>query len=227
MPEFLQGAFADPPSHPFDITIRLATAVLMGGVVAMLYRMTRGSDEAAPTFPATLVLLAVLFARVTQVIGTNLARAFGLVGALSIVRFRTVVRDTQDTAFVIFAVVVGMAVGAGDLVVAGVGLVIVGLAAFAMKPRVAKGGTAAALYRLTLRVGLAQDVETLAKPLLDEVMPSRHIVSMNTAKQGLAIEIAYQGALKGGASPEALVKALNRLDGVQSVELVRDSPQLD
>ena len=59
----------------------------------------------------------------------------------------------------------------------------------------------------------------LAGALLDDVMPSRHIVSMNTAKQGLAIEIAYQGALKSGASPEALVKALNRLDGVQSVEL--------
>ena len=49
---------------------------------------------------------------VTQVIGDNVARAFSLVGALSIVRFRTVVRDTQDTAYVIFAVAVGMAVGA-------------------------------------------------------------------------------------------------------------------
>jgi hypothetical protein len=229
MPDFLKGAFtADtPPSHPLDIALRLGVAVLLGGVVAWIYRFTRGSDEAAPTFPVTLVLLSALIAMVTQVIGDNIARAFSLVGALSIVRFRTVVRDTQDTAFVIFAVVVGMAVGGRDLVVAGVGLVIVGAAAFAMKPRVAKGGTAAALYRLTLRVGLAQDVEALAKPLLDDVMPSRHIVSMNTAKQGLAIEIAYQGALKSGASPEALVKALNRLDGVQSVELVRDSPQLD
>ncbi len=228
MPEFLRGAFADaPPSQPLDIALRLATAVLLGGAVAVIYRFTRGTDEAAPTFPVTLVLLSALIAMVTQVIGDNIARAFSLVGALSIVRFRTVVRDTQDTAFVIFAVVVGMAVGGRDLVVAGVGLVVVGAAAFAMKPRVAKGGTAAALYRLTLRVGLAQDVEALAKPLLDDVMPRRHIVSMNTARQGLAIEISYQGALKSGASPEALVKSLNRLDGVQSVELVRDAPERD
>ena len=72
---------------------------------------------------------------VTQVIGDNIARAFSLVGALSIVRFRTVVRDTQDTAFVIFAVVVGMAAGARDLVVAGIGIVVIGAAAFLMRPK--------------------------------------------------------------------------------------------
>ena len=51
------------------------------------------------------MLLTILIAMVTMVIGNNMARAFGLVGALSIVRFRTVVEDTRDTAFVIFAVV--------------------------------------------------------------------------------------------------------------------------
>ena len=66
---------------------------------------------------------------VTQVIGDNVARAFSLVGALSIVRFRTVVRDTQDTAYVIFAVVVGMAVGAKNPWVAFIGLGLVGAAA--------------------------------------------------------------------------------------------------
>jgi hypothetical protein len=57
------------------------------------------------SFPITLALLSVLIAMSTQVIGDNVARAFSLVGALSIVRFRTVVRDTKDTAYVIFAVV--------------------------------------------------------------------------------------------------------------------------
>ena len=64
---------------------------------------------------------------VTQVIGSNVALAFSLVGALSIVRFRTVVRDTEDTAFVIFAMTAGMAVGAQNVVLALTGLVIVGL----------------------------------------------------------------------------------------------------
>ena len=83
-------------------------------------------NEEAESFVVTLVLLTILIAMVTQVIGDNVARAFSLVGALSIVRFRTVVRDTQDTAYVIFAVAVGMAVGANHPLVALCGLVVVG-----------------------------------------------------------------------------------------------------
>ncbi len=69
----------------------------------MLFRWSLRGEALPATFPTTLVLLAALIAMVTQVIGDNVARAFSLVGALSVVRFRTVVKDTQDTAFVIMA----------------------------------------------------------------------------------------------------------------------------
>ena len=110
-----------------DVVIRLLIALVLGVVVSAIYRYTRKSAILSPSFPSTLVLLSILIAMVTQVIGDNVARAFSLVGALSIVRFRTVVRDTQDTAYVIFAVVVGMAVGAKNPWVAVIGLAVVGL----------------------------------------------------------------------------------------------------
>src|SRR6185369_5103087 len=91
------------------------------------------SCDVVASFPTTLVLLCTLIAMVTQVIGESVARAFSLVGALSIVRFRTVVRDTQDTAYVIFAVAVGMAVGAQAPWVGLIGIVVVGATAFFMR----------------------------------------------------------------------------------------------
>ena len=81
--------------------------------------------EPQSSFTTTLVLLTVLIAVVTQVIGDNVARAFSLVGALSIVRFRTVVRDTQDTAYVVFAVAVGMTTGASNVWVAIAGITVI------------------------------------------------------------------------------------------------------
>src|SRR5580765_719942 len=129
MPDFLTTTFDAGSTTWADISIRLAVAVLLGAGVAAVYRATRKASDVAPTFPVTLVLLSVLIAMSTQVIGDNIARAFSLVGALSIVRFRTVVRDTQDTAYVIFAVVIGMAVGAHNLTVALIGIVVVGIAA--------------------------------------------------------------------------------------------------
>src|SRR5688572_12803141 len=133
MADFLRESFLEfqtPP--PLVVIVRLFVALALGGVVALVYRKTRPAYDVVPSFSATLVLLSILIAMVTQVIGDNVARAFSLVGALSIVRFRTVVRDTQDTAYVIFAVGVGMAVGAGTPWLALGGIVVVGIASFLM-----------------------------------------------------------------------------------------------
>src|SRR5437879_6040499 len=115
MLEFLNAllpAEGELPAIP--LVARLVQAALLGFAGASVYFLTQRKRwaQAAP-FVATLVLLSVLIAMVTQVIGDNTARAFSLVGALAIIRFRTVVDDTRDTAFVIAAVVTGMAVGAG------------------------------------------------------------------------------------------------------------------
>src|SRR5216117_3771232 len=136
MPDFLTAPFrSGPVIAPLQVVVRLVLALLLGGVVAFVYRRARRDVGVSRSFTTTLVLLAILIAMVTQVIGDNVARAFSLVGALSIVRFRTVVRDTQDTAYVIFAVVVGMAVGAKNLWVGIIGIGVVGLAAFVMMTR--------------------------------------------------------------------------------------------
>ena len=113
--EWFQDAAARTPRSPAEEAVsRLGLALAGGFVVAGVYVLGIGRRrEETATLPTTLVLLTIVIAMVTLVIGNNMARAFGLVGALSIVRFRTVVEDTRDTAFVIFAVVVGMAIGAG------------------------------------------------------------------------------------------------------------------
>jgi hypothetical protein len=109
MPDFSLPVSANIAA-PVAVLGRLIAAMVLGGIVAQIYRHSRA--EPASSFTVTLVLLAILIAMVTQVIGDNVARAFSLVGALSIVRFRTVVRDTQDTAYVIPA---SAAAGGSDL----------------------------------------------------------------------------------------------------------------
>jgi len=167
-------------------------------------------------------LLSVLIAIVTQVIGDNVARAFSLVGALSIVRFRTVVRDTQDTAYVIFAVVVGMAIGAKNPWVAVLGLAVVALASFGMM--LLRPGFSAQEdpeYVLSLRVGLGQDVNKLLDGQCDAHITDRKLLSMGTGKQGIALTVIYQVRLRPNGSPDDLVRMLNRTEGVQSVQLER------
>jgi uncharacterized membrane protein YhiD involved in acid resistance len=220
MPEFLTRAVEPLPDAGLTALVRLVIAMLLGGVVAVVYRGTRGADEAAPSFTVTLVLLAILIAMVTQVIGDNVARAFSLVGALSIVRFRTVVRDTQDTAYVIFSVAVGMAVGAGHPALAVSGIGVVAVAAFLMRPGAAPIQGQHAPYVLNVRLGLGHDAAILS-PAFDTYLLDRQLTSIGTARQGMALELSYRAALRAPESAGELVKALNRLEGVQSITIHR------
>ena len=220
MPDFLAGVFEPSPDIGVAVLLRLVLAMLLGGVVTLVYRFTRAADETAHSFTVTLVLLSILIAMVTQVIGDNVARAFSLVGALSIVRFRTVVRDTQDTAYVIFAVAVGMAVGAGHPILALGGIVVVAIAAMLMRRGVAVP-VRHDPFVLNIRLGVGHDPAALLGQTFDTYLLARHMVSIGTAKQGLAIEVAYRAAMRSEEKAAEFVTALNRLEGVQSVSLER------
>lgn len=224
MPEVFRESLLDFEAvPPLVVLVRLLGALLLGAVAALVYRFTRSKAEVAPSFTATLVLLSILIAMVTQVIGDNVARAFSLVGALSIVRFRTVVRDTQDTAFVIFAVGVGMAVGAGYPWLAVAGIAVVAIAAFAMKQGDAQAASPAGAepFELQVRVGIGHDPQVVVRPALDLHAGDRRLMSLATARQGLAIDATFRAALRDSASADALLRALNTTEGVQSVSLRR------
>lgn len=210
-----------PAAPPVTVLVRLLVAMLFGLLVVRVYRLTRPASETAPSFSATLVLLAILIAMVTQVIGDNVARAFSLVGALSIVRFRTVVRDTQDTAYVIFAVGVGMAVGAGQYWVAVGGIVVIAMAAAAMRRKPRGPSTGGPAFELQARVGIGYEPGATLAPVLDRHVPDRRLLSMTTARQGLAVEVCYQITLADERAADGLIGLLNNVDGVQGVVLQR------
>jgi hypothetical protein len=222
VPDFLTAATANASVLQVQhVLLRLALALVFGTIVAWIYRRTTPDRGQFGSFPVTLALLAVLIAMVTQVIGDSVARAFSMVGALSIVRFRTVVRDTKDTAFVVFAVVVGMAAGAQNLWIAVIGIALVGVTAFFTASRAASVAYNPLAFLVTVRVGLGYDADEILGEALDKHLYNREVVSVHTAKQGAALNITYHGRMRRSASAEQLVKTLNLIEGVQDVKFER------
>jgi hypothetical protein len=219
MAEWLRTAFGEAPDVPMDVVLlRLVGAFAMGGIVALVYAASHKRDAVGqPGFLTTLVLLSILIAAVTQVIGNNVARAFSLVGALAIVRFRTVVADTRDTAFVIFAVVVGMAAGAGQIAVAASALAVGSAAAFAVRPR---GARAAEPWRLTVRLGIDRAPSSI-DPILARFCASRELRATATTRQGASLDLVFDVRLLDKVAPSAFVSELNAAEGVQQVDLAR------
>jgi hypothetical protein len=220
MPAFLTQTLGDGPAIlPLTLLLRALFALVLGGVIVFVYRRSRKPIEQTPSFPATLLLMTVLIDIVTQVVGQNLARGFSLVGVLSIVRFRTVVRDTLDTVFVIFAVTVGMAVGADEMWVAVIGIAVVALALLLMKTAPRNLGGTVPSYVLTVRAAIGQDVSSVLDPVLDTHLIDRRLLSICSAKKGAAIDRAFEVHIKRHQDPDALVRAVCLIEGVMSADL--------
>ena len=221
MPDWLRQTLGNGVPEAWEpLTVRLVTALILGCAVAGIHRATRGrSIGPSATFPATLVLLCVLIAMVTQVIGDNVARAFSLVGALSIVRFRTVLRDTKDTAFVIFAVVVGMAVGAGQPLVALIGMATVAIAAAFHHDRPRERSSALLTNLLSVKLVWTPELEALLRGALAKSTSDIQSLTAGTIRQGSAMELTYRVHLLPTASLPQLVSDLHRIEGVLAAEL--------
>ena len=99
---------------PQEILINLTLSFILGIIVSLIYKKTHKGLSYSQSFMITNIFIAVIVCMVIMIIGNNLARAFALVGALSIIRFRTVVKDTKDTAFIFWSLAVGMASGTGS-----------------------------------------------------------------------------------------------------------------
>ena len=204
---------------------RLALSFLLGCVVAAIYFVSQRNERTeTSSMVTTLVLLTVLIAMSTLVIGNSVARAFSLLGALAIVRFRTFVADTRDTAFVIFAVVVGMGVGAGLSIVPLMGIPVVALAMLALYLwGKAFGFGAGCENTLTVRLGLGSDPDGLLKRVFDKHLHRSRLISTATARQGAALELKYSDptpSARFGGFPNWRVKPPGRHPGRRAVSAV-------
>lgn len=98
--------------------IRIGMSILFGLLIFVSYRLTHGGSVYSAKFNITLLTLTILTTTVMTVIGNNVALSLGMVGALSIVRFRTSIKDSRDTTYIFWTIIVGICCGVGDYVVA-------------------------------------------------------------------------------------------------------------
>jgi hypothetical protein len=214
-----------PESDPYtgeELFHRILLAIIAGFLVAGLrwvygVIVKRPPDEIRG-MPLTLVLLAGLVAVGTLVIGSNTARAFGLVGALSIVRFRTAVEDTSDTAFVIFSVTLGMGLGAGFLMLAYVSfpLLIVATLIMAFITR-SKRSKRTGTVKVRLLLGL--DANTLILPVVKKYDPNAAMTELETGNKGAALDYTFVFRFSHIDEAAKLLAEINKVEGVQSADI--------
>lgn len=126
MKEYLSQIFADTGAlSTQDIILHVVVSAIVSIAIYLSYWYTHAGTAYSKKFNVSLVTLTILTGTVMTVIGNNIALSLGMVGALSIVRFRTAIKDSRDTTYIFWAIIVGICCGAGDYLVAGVGSAVV------------------------------------------------------------------------------------------------------
>lgn len=108
-----------------DVLLNFFVAAVIGIVIFLSYRLSHGGAAYSARFNVSLVMLTLVTTLVMNVIGNNIALSLGMVGALSIVRFRTAIKDPRDTAYIFWAIAVGICCGVSEYLIAGVGSAVI------------------------------------------------------------------------------------------------------
>jgi len=219
MPEWLTHALHQEAAVPWnELIVRLTASAGLGLVAASIYHASTYTRERGVNRPflATIVLLSILIALVTIVIGNSVARAFSLVGTLSLVRFRTVVEDTRESAFVILAVGFGMA--------AGVGYVLAPLIATPLVLAIGLAFRSPPVERrrpvtLVVRVGATGYPEEALTASVQRHTNRSRFVGLSTARGGAALDVSFEIQLPSPQAAVSLVEEISRIEGVQTVEI--------
>lgn len=213
------------PVNVFDVFGNLMVALVCGLIIALVYRYIYKGPSYSVTYVNSLVLLTLVVSIVMLVIGNNLARAFGLVGAMSIIRFRTAVRDVQDIVFIFFALSVGMASGVGLHVIAISGTLIISLIAIVLVT-FNFGAPQKQEYLIQMTYQAREETEDTIRRILKKFCRRYKVVNIkNVGEQQM--EAFYQVVYKRKFKSAVLIRELNELEDVVNVNLFFDQDDAD
>ena len=191
----------------YQLIVAMAVSTLLNLVIAKLYTVTHGGYSYSKTFLQTIVLVGITVTLIMVVIGSDIARAFALVGAMSIVRFRTPVKDSRDLVFIFSAIAIGMACGTQFHVFAAIFTVFMGALLlgfhfwnFGELPHLG--------YVLKVRIK-ASDRERLTQ-LYGEMCKRYSVVSISRADDDDVEDVIYEVELKRGVAYNDLLERLSK-----------------
>ena len=223
-----QVDFTSVLSHVYDpitIVLNLAIACGLGMVISAVYKTTHRGLSYSQSFMLTIVFVTVVVAMVMMVIGNNLARAFALVGALSIIRFRTVIKDTKDTVYIFLGLAGGMAAGTSSYFLGFVGVGII--SAFAMLLHYTNYGSiykSEIIVRFRALAGLASEYDRVFEGYAKSV----NLLHLEpSVDEHISNVLTFDIILKPDASVESLSENLNAIEGISELRIIASKTDVD
>lgn len=195
----------------YQIVLAMLFAMILALFMYFVYRKTYSGVVYSKSFNQTLVLIAIILTMVMMIIGGNLALSLGMVGSLSIIRFRTAIKEPRDMAFLFWAIAIGLSCGAEMYTVAVIGSLVIAIVLFFFKSDAYDGNT----YLVVIRGKEISSQET------DNILrenTKRYKLRMQNVSVGNE-EVTYEINLKKVNAMD-LTQKLQGVDGIETVNIV-------
>ncbi len=212
---------------PQEILINLTLSFILGVIISLIYKKTHKGLSYSQSFMVTIIFVSVIVCMVIMIIGNNLARAFALVGALSIIRFRTVVKDTKDTAYIFWSLAAGMASGTGSYFLALSGTFVISVIAFILH-YTNFGSIIKSEFILQFRL-ISNDKNLSEKftKIITSYTKSNTLLSSEASDDGKSIKVSYDLVMKEEKEQTELLKKLTELSGLSEIVIVAAKSDVD
>lgn len=210
---------SDAASSLPSILINIFLAAALGIIIAKVYKRTHKGISYSASYAYSIVIITIVVAFVMMVIGGNVARAFTLLGAFTLIRFRTAVKDPKDTAFIFLSLVVGLAVGANDYTLAITGTLAVSLIAILLDA--VDFGTMLKLEQvlyLTINPKMInqKDLEAILRSQCKEIS----VININYSDTNKLLQYSYNIKLRKQDQQAVVMEKISAVEGVKSAEIL-------
>lgn len=202
-----------------DVVLSLVLSFVLTAFIGWVYQRTHKGMSYTQSYVHTLVLMGMVVSIIMLIVGSNIARAFSLVGALSIIRFRNAVKETRDVGFIFFAMAIGMATGTKFYLLALIATIIISLVILIMN-RFDWYAREAASQILKIQLPNDTDFDTLFDNIFVKHTTASDLISVDSVRSGMLTELVYSVALRKPAKVQVFLAEVKKLNGNLKVTLI-------
>lgn len=200
------------------VLIILAASVVLGLVISLTYMLTHKKEGWAKSFPVTIIMLPAIIAIIILLVGNNVARAFSLAGAFSLIRFRSAPGDPKDIAYIFFTLAAGLACGMGYIGYGALFTVILCLIMIVIE-YVSFGDNSKKSMRLKITVPEELNFEGAFDDILTKYTGSYFLSKIKTSDFGTLYILSYQVILKDGVKQKDFLDELRTRNANLNISL--------
>lgn len=194
------------------------SSLILGLFISLVYIQTHKQEGYSGSFAVTLIMLPAIIAVIILLVGNNVARAFSLAGAFSLIRFRSAPGDPKDIAYVFFTLAVGLACGMGYIAYAAIFAVILSLV-MVMITLTRYGVSASPKMQLKITIPEDLNYHGLFDDIFDNYLTDYRLVRVKTTDFGSLFELSYRVAMENTDLQKELIDDIRKRNGNLNIVL--------